>query len=79
MKGDSDTTLAEFFSAWNSDLPEPIASENIDIQNLFLRRHRRTRFSNWFQLTTRVLLRRSNLRPDHRRRNCSPDKNFIRS
>lgn len=55
MKGDSDTTLAEFFSAWNSDLPEPVASENIDIQNLFLRRHRRTRFSNWFQLTTRVV------------------------
>jgi hypothetical protein len=52
FNGDSQASVAEFFAAWNQDLPPSLADINQRICDRFINVHGRTRFSAWFKLTS---------------------------
>ena len=52
FKGDGQARVADFFAAWNADLPHELAEANTRICNKFISAFGRTRFETWFNLKT---------------------------
>ena len=52
FKGDGQAKVADFFAAWNADLPNELAEANTQICNKFIYVFGRTRFETWFTLKT---------------------------
>ena len=50
FKGDGQALVADFFSAWNRELPDPLAARNEEILDGFTSKHGRTRFATLFKL-----------------------------